>query len=643
MKSKSRNFFYTSCLICFLSIHLQAQIALAKAMVANIMTEYKDSLVVKNYLNQSALESSEKGKPAKWNYEIGVVLKGVELLWRSTGDPQYLQYIKKIIDHFITEDGNIRTYNIDEFNLDNIPPGRILLTLYQTYNQKKYLTAATILAHQLDWQPRTKANGYWHKHRYPYQMWLDGLYMAEPFHAEYASITKNSKVYDDIAEQFILMEQVSRDDKTGLLYHGYDESRIQRWSDPITGRSPEFWSRGMGWYLMGLVDVLELFPKNHPQYSALRSILDRTVIAIEKYQDNVSGVWWQVTNKGGMTGNFLESSGSSMFVAGILKGIRLGLLPVAKWSPIAAKGYQGILKEFIFKDDQGTYHLTKAISGAGLGGTPYRDGSYAYYISEPLRVDDLKAMGPFIQAAVEMELADMNKYAKGKSILLDRYFNNENKEGLRYHYTWEDEHDSGFSWFGQLFKYHGAQLNNLDQAPTTNNLKGSNVYIVVDPDTKKETVHPNYINKDHINVIKEWVFHGGRLLLMTNDTTNAEFFHSNELAKAFHIQFTGKNINFVKNDHFDEGAINIPEDHSIFKTTHKIYIKELVTLQVTPPAKAELSIGSDIVIASAEYGKGKVFIVGDPWLYNEYVNGRKLPITYQNYDAANDLIKWLLK
>ena len=627
---------------------------MAVNMAKTIMKQYSDSLVVKKYINhlmqdnllqanmsEADIEKANR-RPANWNYEIGVVLTGFDRLWRSTGNQEYLKYTKKIIDHFLDSEGNIRTYHMDEFNIDNIPPGRQLISLYQVYKDKKYLKAAEKLKYQLDWQPRTKEGGYWHKLKYPYQMWLDGLYMGQPFRAEYLVQTGNDLEWDDIANQFIMMANGARDKKTGLMYHAFDESRVQRWSNPSTGHSPEFWSRAMGWYILGLVDVLEIFPENHPKKKELNQIFEQLTDALVRVQDPASGVWWQVTDKAFAKDNYLESSGSSMFVAAMLKGIRLGYIS-DKYMPAAIKGYEGILKEFVTKDDQGTYHLNKAVSGAGLGGSPYRDGSYEYYVNEPKRDDDLKAIGPFMQAAIEYELKDKQSIGKGKTVLLDRYFNNEYKDGKRYHYTWDDRHDSGFSWMGQIFRDHGANLANLDTSPSIEGLSNANVYIIVDPDHIKDNPSPNYISTADVDVIKNWVNAGGSLLLMTNDTTNADIVHSNKLAQAFGITFTNKNINFVKNDNFPEGVVHTSDEGGVFTSGQKVYVKELVTLKTKKNVHKAAVKGKDIVAAAVSIGKGKVFVIGDPWLYNEYLNGRKLPFDYKNYDAANQLVQWLLK
>jgi unsaturated rhamnogalacturonyl hydrolase len=426
------------------------------------------------------------------------------------------------------------------------------------------------------------------------------------------------------------------------MYHAFDESRVQRWSDPKTGKSPEFWSRAMGWYMIGLVDVLEKFPQNHPKRAEMIRILEDLSRALVKFQDPVSKTWWQVTDKAGQKDNYLESSGSSMFVGAMLKGIRLGLLP-EDLKPAALAGYEGILKEFVTKDERGMFHLNRAVSGAGLGGLPYRDGSYEYYVKEPKRDDDLKAIGPFMQAAIEYEFATQTSIGKGKKVVLDRFFNNEYREGKRFHYTWDDHNDSGFSWLGEVFNQNGAATAHLDAAPTAENLSTANVYIIVDPDHKKDNPKPNPITQNDCKNIEKWVKNGGTLLLLTNDTTNADVTNADRLTQEFGIRFTMKNINFVKNDHYPDGVVLADPDNGIFRVGSKLYVKELVTLDVKRGVKKVASKGGDIVMASTQHGKGKVFVVGDPWIYNEYVNGRKLPADFDNYRAMLDLVKWALK
>jgi unsaturated rhamnogalacturonyl hydrolase len=625
---------------------------LAAKMAETIIKTYPDSMVVMKYTSHleqdkqipagMTAEQAQKSRPANWNYEIGVVMMGFERLWRTTGDIRYQQYMKHIVDKFIDENGNIKTYKQDEYNSDNIPTGRQLLTLYQTKNEVKYKKAADLLRNQLAWQPRNKVGGFWHKLKYPTQMWLDGLYMIEPFYAEYAQMTGKNTDFDDIANQFAQVERYARDEKTGLLYHGWDESKLQKWANSETGKSPEFWSRAMGWYVMAIVETLDYFPKDHPRRAELIAALNRFAAAITKYQDPSSGVWWQVTDKGGQAGNYLESSGSAMFIFGLAKGVRMGYLPDS-YLPAIKKGFDGIIKTFVETDANGNVHYTKAVGGAGLGGTPYRDGTYDYYVKEPTRTDDLKAIGPFMQACVEMDMLEQMAVGKGKNVVIDNFFNNEYRNGLKFHYLWNDRFDSGYSFLGTIFNDFGAKTSTLSTEPTQENLKNANVYIIVDPDTKKETEKPNFVEAKHIQTLKDWVTNGGTLVLLANDTANCEIQHFNELTKAFGITLTGKSRNMVKNDQFEQGQLILSGKDPIFKDAKKIYVKELVTLTVKSPAKAVLEEGGDVIMATANIGKGKVFVLGDPWIYNEYLNGRKLPIDFENFKAAKNWAEWLLK
>lgn len=603
-------------------------------MAESLMHIHPDSITVK------------PGKPAGWDYEQGLYLKALEKVYQRTGDAKYFNYIQKNINSFIDEKGNIRTYKMDEYNSDNITTGRMLLFLYQEMSDEKYKLAAEKLRSQIYHQPRTSESGFWHKQRYPNQMWLDGLYMLEPFYAEYGTIFKQDN-WDDIVKQFQLCYQGTLDPKTGLLYHAYDAAKVQPWADKQTGKSPNFWGRSIGWYMMALVDVLDYMPTNHPKRGILVKQLNDLSNAVAKIQDAKSGLWYQVPNFPGRKGNYLEASCANMFVYAFAKGVRKGYLP-SNFYQKAQKGYVGILKEFITKDANGFIHLEKTVTVGGLGGTPYRDGSYEYYLSEPLRQDDLKGAGPFILASLEMEVAKELPLGKGKKVVMDYYFNREyrkTKEGKseRFHYTWEDRKDSGMHLWGIQFEQLGAELDSLPVAPTAENLKGADVYIIVDPDTPKETPNPNYIQAKDVQNIVQWVKNGGHLIIMANDTTNCEITHLNTLMKEFGIEFGGPNRNMVQGKNWHQGAVAIPANHEIFSDMQKIYIKEISTLYLSKTAKSSVDHEGVSVIATANVGKGKVFAVGDPWLYNEYTNNRRIPLDYENFQAAKKLAEWSLK
>ena len=605
-------------------------------MAESFMTWHKDSIAVK------------ENKPASWDYEQGLMCKAIEKVWNRTGNGKYFEYVRRDMDRYVQKDGSIRTYKYDDFNLDNIPTGRALLTLYQQTqpDKDKYRKAADLLWKQIENQPQTKEGGFWHKKRYPYQMWLDGLFMAEPFAAEYSLIFNHPEHFDHIAKQFALIEKYAVDPKTGLVYHAYDESKEQKWADPKTGLSPHFWSRAIGWYAMALVDVLDYMPANHPEHANLIKYLQRLAPALVKYQDAKSGVWYQMTTQGTRKGNYFEASASCMFVYALAKGVRMGYLP-ATYLASAKKGYAGILKEFVEEEANGTLSLNKTVSVGGLGGSPYRDGTYEYYLSEPIRKNDLKGVGPFIFASVEMEIAAENSLGKGKVVAADYYFNHEfrkdhNGNQEQFHYTWEDRQHSGFWLWGTIFRDLGAKTTSITAAPTAANLKNVNVYIIVDPDTKKETAAPNFVQEGDIKAISAWVKAGGTLVLMSNDTSNCEHLHFNRLAKEFGLQFLPKNVNMVQGQQWEQGRVDIPVGNAVFKNTKAVYIKELSPLEVKAPAQALVTQKGDVIMAVSKVGKGTVFAVGDPWLYNEYTDGRRIPMTYENFSAAKDLASWLL-
>lgn len=585
------------------------------------------------------------GIPPRWNYEQGVVLEAIEKMWYATGDPKYFQHIQKGMDHWIDESGNHKDYHLEEYNIDHVTPALGMMTLYRVTGQDKYRKVVELFRSQLKTHPRTNEGGFWHKKIYPYQMWLDGLYMGEPFYAEYSTVFGENN-WDDIANQFVWMEKHALDPKTGLLYHGWDESKQQRWANKATGQSPHFWGRAMGWYAMAIVDTLEQFPKEHPRRGELIAILDRLATAVGKVQDPKSGVWWDILDLGGREKNYLESSGSAMFVYAIARGVREGYLP-EKHMKIAVRGWAGIKREFIKSNADGTTDWHGTVSVSGLGGNPYRDGSFDYYMSEKIRVNDAKGLGPAIKAALEMESYERGLPGRGKTILLDDYFNHEvrkNKAGVDevWHYKWDERPDAGFYAWGRIFEALGANLRTLSSAPTSRNLTGSDVYIIVDPDTAKETAAPNYIDATHVKYISDWVKAGGVLVLMGNDVQNAELDKFNDLASAFGIRFNKDRKFEVINNDYKMGGVEIAAGNEIFSSTKKVFVKEVSTLSLSGKARSVVSANGDVLMAVAKHGKGIVFVIGDPWLYNEYVDGRRLPLEFENFKAAQDLSRWLL-
>jgi unsaturated rhamnogalacturonyl hydrolase len=339
------------------------------------------------------------GNPG-WGYTQGLVIQAFEQIYKKTKDQNYLQYVRNYGNQMIQADGTIKTYKPADYNIDNLNAGKSLFLLYAVTKDERYRKAIEKLRDQMRSHPRTSEGAYWHKLKYPSQLWLDGAYMASPFLAQYAKVFNEPKGFDDVALQLTLMEKHLRDPKTGLLYHGWDEKRVQNWADPLTGRSRSFWGRAMGWYAMALVDALDYFPARHAQRQNLVGILQSLVAALQPYQDVETGLWYQVVDQRQRAGNYLEASGSSMFVYAIAKGVNKGYLE-KKYRALAEQGYRGLVTRLIKVNPDGEVNLLQVCEVAGLSAD--RDGTFEYYIREPIRIDDPKGTGPFILASLELD------------------------------------------------------------------------------------------------------------------------------------------------------------------------------------------------------------------------------------------------
>ncbi|MGM1056540.1 MAG: glycoside hydrolase family 88/105 protein [Bacteroidota bacterium] len=338
----------------------------------------------------------------KWEYTHGLIMTAMEKVYEATGNEKYLDYIKNFSEFMINEEGKIKTYKKSDYNIDRVAGGRYLIGLYEETGEERYRLAVEELRDQMREHPRTSEGGFWHKKIYPYQMWLDGLYMGSTFLARYAAEFDEPELFDDVANQFRLMDKYAYTPETGLYHHAWDESREQRWADPETGLSSNYWGRSIGWFSMAVVDVLDYMPEDHPERDRLIEIAQKIADGIVRYQDEETGVWYQVLDQGKREGNYLEASASSMYAYFLLKGVEKGYLD-PEYREAGIKAYEGILEEFIRIDDDGGISLTDINGVAGLGGDPYRDGSYEYYINEIIRDNDPKGVGPFILASLQYE------------------------------------------------------------------------------------------------------------------------------------------------------------------------------------------------------------------------------------------------
>ena len=347
------------------------------------------------------IEKVRSGRPNVWNYVDGCMITAVLSLYEMTADRKYLDFADRFLGWFVQEDGSIKTYSTEEYNLDNINPAKNLFKLYELTGKEKYRKAMDLVRSQLDTMPRTEAGSFWHKNIYPNQVWLDGLYMAQPFYMEYERRFNQGKGCQDSFRQFKNAEASLKDPKTGLYYHGYDESRQMYWADPVTGCSPNFWLRALGWFTVSLVDTMEAMGEDMPQEKEyLRNMFLNLAEALLPYQDE-SGMFYQVVDRKDDSRNYLETSGTALITYGLLKGVRLGYLP-DRFEEAAVRAFDGITDRYLSRNEDGTPRLGGICLVAGLGGAQHRDGSLDYYFSEPVVENEAKGVAPLILAYTEL-------------------------------------------------------------------------------------------------------------------------------------------------------------------------------------------------------------------------------------------------
>ena len=343
----------------------------------------------------------DHGKRLFFGYAQGVGCCAMLDMWHYTGDRKYYDYVAAWADTIVDKDGGIYLYDMSEYNLDFINSGKVLFDIYAETGDARYKKAMDLLARQLARHPRTHEGAFWHKLIYPFQIWLDGLYMASPFLARYGAMFDRPDLVDDAVNQFMICARRTYDNRTGLYYHAYDESRNQRWADPVTGHSPNFWGRSMGWWFMALVDVLDYVPENHPHRADLITFIKGLAVSLPEYQDK-DGLWYQVLDCPEREGNFPEASVTSMVMYAYAKAVNKGYID-EEYIRVAEKAYDGLRKVLLRREPDKTWTLTRCCAVGGLGGSKYRDGSFNYYIHERMRDNDAKATGPFIMGCIQLE------------------------------------------------------------------------------------------------------------------------------------------------------------------------------------------------------------------------------------------------
>jgi unsaturated rhamnogalacturonyl hydrolase len=387
--------------------HAIACLGLASVFLLQTQAQIKRPLTIR--VANQAMERwpdgrlGPKGTPAVWGFELGIVLCGMDAVWRATREPAYFRYVQHAVDQMVQPNGTIDTYNPQAYSLNNILIGRELLMLYQATHQEKYHLAAKTLRQQIADQPRTPSGGVWHAKATPDLMLLDDQFMLAPFYAEYAAIFHEPQDLDDVVKQFTLLEQHARNASTGLMYHGWDESGRMPWADKSTGTSASLWARGMGWYLMALADTLPYVPKSDPHYAVLLAMLQRAASAVLKAQDVRTGLWYQILDRPRAQGNYIESSSVLMFTYAFAKSARLGNLPLT-YGTAAKRAWKAIQVRFVHTSRPEQVEITGTVTHVALGATPADDGSSDYYLHAPVVSNDAKGIGAFLLAGSEMEL-----------------------------------------------------------------------------------------------------------------------------------------------------------------------------------------------------------------------------------------------
>ena len=364
---------------------------------------YVLSLIEKSSPEYTAwnIESVRQGKPASWNYIDGCMITALLAMSEITGDKRYFDFAEGFIDWFVLDDGSIKTYDRSKYNLDDINEGRVLFALYEKTGKEKYKKAAGTLHQQIIEQPRTFEGNFWHKAIYPNQVWLDGLYMAQPFCALYEK-NFGTGDYSDILNQIENVRRHMFDENKKLCYHGYDASRTAFWADKETGLSQNFWLRSIGWFSVALADLCEIIPAGETN-TKLCGIFKELMEGAAAYVDEETGMYWQVPDQGGREGNYLETSGSSMLAYAMLKGARLGILD-KKYAAKGEKTFGGIVDKYLsFTDGELNLGGICLVAGLGPENNRRRDGSYAYYISEPVVENDAKGVAPFVLCYTEIK------------------------------------------------------------------------------------------------------------------------------------------------------------------------------------------------------------------------------------------------
>lgn len=527
--------------------------------------------------------SSAAGLPAG----EGALLDAIQAVWLNSVDRPDYAYIKRTVDPFIGPGGSFQS---NGHPLAEVQLGRSLLLLYGVSLNKRYFNAATALYNQLQSQPPAT----------PEEMAESG-----PFRAEYALTFDHPEAFAGITEQFARMQEAVRGGKGQ------------------TGAANSGWARTMGWYVAALADTIPYFPEDDPGRKQLIAILNQDAAIVARYQDTKTGLWNQMLDKPGAKASAPDATASSLFVYALAKGVRLGYLP-ERYGVVSERGYRSIVSQFASAGSNGAVTL----AGTGAPSNP-------------------AGFGAFILASTEAEHIQSAKLGRGDTVMVDGWFNSQQLTDptgrkVYFHYKWDDQADPGYSLWGRIFRNFGARTTTLYAEPTAENLRQAQVYIIASPDNLEKNPQAHFANAEDAAQIAKWVKSGGVLVIMENDTSFADLTHFNVISEKYGIHFNSVLRMHVVGTDWSMGKFQLDGNGPIFHHPHTVYVKDVCTISVKPPAVPVYTHDGDIFMAVAKYGKGTVYAMVDPWFYNEYTNGLKLPAMYDNYGAGIELARWIL-
>lgn len=552
----------------------------------------------------------EGGNEADRNAELGILLAGMDAAWYGTANGAYFRYGKAALDpmiipmiaSLIDSDTSMSPSQADTTSLNRLLLGRQLLLLYGVTQETRYYEAAKRLRQQLRQNAAQTT---------PKEQSFAGLYAAEPFFAAYAREFQQPQDFAGITQRFVRANERARN---------------------------RFSAQEAGWMTMALVDTLPSYPENDPGRPQLLTMLQRTAAELARQQDAASGLWSQ-----NLAENDFDSPAACMLTYALARAVRLGYLPQS-YEQNAERAWRGIEAHFEERNNAGGITLTDG-SAATDNKQKHRYESTA---GRTVTADGPAAVGLYLLAASEMEAGPKATAGLGTKVMLDAWYNSQTRQNAAgqtelYHYKWDDYANSGFSLFGHIFRSYGLATETLDSVPTVEKLRDAQFYIIVSPDNPAKNPRPHYMTADDAGQIAQWVRDGGVLLMMENDRDNADIPHMDLLADKFGLHFNNVLVHHVIGDDHAMGRIDLPSAAAPFTHPHVLYMKDTCSLTLSQDARPLLRYKGDLLVAMARYGKGMVFAVTDPWVYNEYTDGRNLPPEYDNFAAGEELVQWLLQ